>query len=196
VVHAFELEKVVGTNIYEDLSSYINDPAQDPSLKVTLDKVEPEASWLSISKLNPTVLEGVVPDSATGQKYQLTLRATTSVGGSSDSKIIPLQISVKKERKPRFKAANPLMPMLYPGQAFFYDFVANNDIYPEYDDAPYEIKFANDFNPPTWLRIERNKLIADMVPEHVAHIINIKIVITNIPGGPSGVNLLSLRAMN
>ncbi|MCL9685784.1 hypothetical protein [Legionella maioricensis] len=196
VIEAFELEKLAGSNIYEDLSGYVKDPARASDLKVILDKVEPAASWLHISSLNPTVLEGTVPDEATGQKYQLTLRANTSIGGSSNSIVIPLQISVDEEQTPRFKAANPLIPMLYPGQPFSYDFVANKDIYPEYNDAPYEIKFASGFNPPNWLRIEENKLISDLIPDDIDYVVNIKVVIKNIPGGLSGENLLSLRVMN
>ena len=195
VIEAFGLEKVAGTNIYENLLSYIKDPADDTDLKVILEKVEPAASWLRISSLNPTVLEGTVPDEATGQKYQLTLRANTSIGGSSNPIVIPLQISVDEEQTPRFKAANPLIPMLYPGQPFFYDFVANSDIYPEYEDAPYEIKFAENYEHPTWLRIEENKLIADFVPEDIDDDIDINVVIKNIPGGLSGVYQLSLTAM-
>ncbi|MDI1351569.1 MAG: putative Ig domain-containing protein, partial [bacterium] len=164
VLKPFGLEKSVGTHIYEHLSAYINDPGQDSNLQVILEKVEPAAPWLSISSLNPTVLEGNVPDKAIGPKYLLTLRANTSIGGSSEPVIIPLQITIKKERTPRFKAANPLIPMIYPGQSFIYDFVANKDIYPEYSDAPYEIKFAEGFNPPPWLRLENNRLIADLVP--------------------------------
>jgi hypothetical protein len=190
------LEKLAGTNIYEDLSSYIKDPAHDTNLKVILEKIEPANTWLSISPLHPTVLEGTVPDTATGQQYQLTLKANTSEGGSSESVIIPLQIHIDKEQTPQFKAANPLLPMLHPGQPFFYDFVANRDVYPEFEDAPYEIKFSEDFSPPSWLRIEENKLISDLFEGNIDDEINIKIKIKNIPGGSSGVYLLSLTVMN
>ena len=196
IIEPFELEKLVGTNIYENLSSYIKDPAHDSNLKVILEKVEPAATWLTISDLNPTVLEGTVPDTATGIKYKLTLKASTSVGGSSESVVIPLKISIDEKQAPRFKAATPLLPMLYPGQPFFYDFVANNDIYPDYNEAHYEIKFAEDFTPPTWLHLEGNKLFADSVEEYTSDEVNIKIRITNTPGGPSGVYLLSLNVMN
>ncbi|CEG56032.1 hypothetical protein [Legionella fallonii] len=197
VIDAFELKKVAGTQFYKDLSEYINDPAHDSSLRVVFDKVEPEVPWLSVSSLNPTVLEGAIPPDATGQLFQLTLRATTSVGGSSDPITIPLQININKERTPRFKAANPILPMIYPGQPFFYDFVANRDIYPEYDDAPYEINFAEEYELPTWLRIEENKLIADLVPlEDIGDEVNLKVVIKNIPGGMSEIYSLDLTVMN
>lgn len=196
VINSFELEKLAGTDIYEDLSRYIDDPAHDANLKLTLDKVDPVVTWFKISSINPTVLEGAVLDKATGQQFQLTLRAHTSIGGASDPIIIPLQISIDPEQTPRFKVAKPLMPIVYPGQTFTYDFVANKDVSPEYSDAPYEIKFAEGFNPPYWLRLEKNKLISDLVPGDLNDDIDIKIVIKNIPGGSSGEYLLSLIIMN
>ncbi len=196
VIESFELKRAVGTNLYEHLSGYIRDPAGDPSLRVILDKVEPAAPWLHISSLNPTVLEGTVPDEATGQEYQLTLRANTSIGGSSDPIITFLQIVVDEEQTPQFKSGNPLIPMLYPGQPFIYDFVASKDIYPEYDDAPYEIKFAENYEHPSWLRIEDNKMIADIIPEDINSKIKIHITIKNVPGGQSHAIPLLLRAMN
>ena len=196
IFNIFGLEVSAGSKIYMDLSNYINDPGHDSSLKVLLEKVDPAAPWLNISSVNQTVLEGTVPDEAAGQKYKLTLRASTEIGGSSESIIVPLQISVDKEQKPHFKEANPMMPMVYPGQPFAYDFVQNKDIYPEYNDAPYEIKFAEDFTPPTWLRIENDKLISDLVPENIDEDFIIKIIIKNIPGGSSDVYPLSLTVMN
>ena len=195
VINSFELEKLAGSNIYEDLSGYINDPAHDPNIKLILDKVEPAATWLSISSLNPMILEGTVPDDATGQKYLLTLRANTSTGGSSEPVTIPLQISIDPEQAPQFKSDQPILPIVYLGQPYFYDFVANNDIYPEYDETPYQIKFAKDFTPPTWLRLEDNKLISDSVPDDISRLINIKVVIKNKPGGKSGDYILNLRVM-
>ncbi len=194
VINSFELEQLAGSNMYEDLSSYIDDPAHDSNLKLILDKVEPAAPWLSISSLNPTVLEGTVPDEATGQQFQLTLRASSAIGGSSEPIVIPLQISIDPKQTPRFKAAKPLMPILYRNQSFSYDFVAANDIYPEFNDAPYLIAFAKDFNPLGWLRLEGNKLISDRVPD-VPDDVEIKIVIKNTPGGASEEYLLSLISM-
>nr|WP_238400303.1 putative Ig domain-containing protein [Legionella bononiensis] len=197
VINSFELEKLAGANIYEDLSGYINDPAHDPDIKLILDKVEPAATWLRINSLNPMILEGTVPDDATGQKYLLTLRANTSTGGSSEPVTIPLQIIIDKARVPRFKSAKPLLPLVYPGQPYYYDFVANKDIYPDYRDAPYVIRFAEDFIPPDWMRLEDNKLTSDMVPPEIVNDdLEIKIVIKNIPGGLSKEYLLSLTFMN
>jgi hypothetical protein len=196
VINPFGLEKLADTDIYEDLSGYIDDPAHDANLKLTLDNVEPAAPWLGISSLNPTVLEGAVPDKDTGQQFKLTLRAHTSVGGASEPIVIPLQISIDPKQTPRFKVAKPLMPILYREQPFSYDFVAANDIYPEYNDFPYQIEFAKNFNPPSWLRLEGNKLISDMVPGDAYRKIIIKIVIKNIPGGVSEEYLLSLISMD
>ncbi len=196
VINAFELKKVAGTQFYKDLSEHINDPAHDSSLRIVLDKVEPYVTWLRVSSLNPTILEGAIPPEAAGQLFQLTLYASTSVGGRSEPITIPLQIKINKELTPRFKAANPILPMVYTGQPFFYDFVANRDIYPEYDDAPYEVKFAEKSEHLDWLRIEDNKLIADMVPEIRDRHINIKVVIKNIPGGMSEVYSLRLKVIN
>jgi len=191
----FELEQLAGSQFNKDLSEYIKDPAQDSSLKVTLDKVVPAVSWLSISPLNPTVLSGVIPVQATGQKYQITLRASTLAGGSSDPIHIPLQISVDKERTPRFKAANPIVPLVIPGQPFFYDFASNRDVFPEYEDAPYEIQFAEGYQHPDWLMLKENQLSAAKVPENIDSEIEINIVIKNIPGGASEVIKLPLIVM-
>lgn len=195
VINPFRLEHLAGTHVYDDLSGYINDPAHDSDLKLILEKVEPAATWLSVSSNNPTVLQGIIPDKVAGQQFQLTLRAHSSMGGNSDSIIVPFQISIDTEQAPRFKEVKPLMPMLYPEQPFFYDFVASEDIYPEYSDVPYEIKFAPGFNPPDWLRMENNKLIADRVPEDVKDDIDIYVVIKNIPGGFSRKYLLRLIVM-
>ncbi|WP_133141313.1 Ig domain-containing protein [Legionella moravica] len=196
-INSFKLEKLAGANIYEELSGYISDPAHDPAIQLILEKVEPTATWLKMSSLHPTILEGTVPDQATGQKYLLTLRANTLIGGNSDPVTIPLNISVDKKQMPRFKSDKPILPILYPGQPYLYDFVENNDVYPEYHDAPYEIQFAEGFNPPDWLRLEQNQLIADMVPpEIVNEDLEIKIMIKNIPGGLSNEYILSLTIMN
>lgn len=196
VINKFKLEELAGMNISENLSNYINDPAHDEALKVILDKIEPAAPWLRISSHIPNFLEGFVPPEATGQLFQLTLRANTSIGGSSEPITIPLQISVDPKQTSRFKKAYPVLPMLYPEQPFLYDFVVNQDIYPEYEEIPYEVKFAEGYEPPAWLRIEDNKLIADLVPSNIENEINVNVVIKNIPGGISKVYLLNMKVMN
>ncbi|KGP64423.1 hypothetical protein EP47_11695 [Legionella norrlandica] len=197
IIEDFELQGISGNQIREDLSRFIKDPLQDGNLKVILDEVMPKASWLKISAMNPTVLEGVVPDDASGQQYWLTLRASTAVGGSSEARRIPLQINLDKQKTPRFKASNPVLPLIYPGQSFSHDFVANKDVYPEYEDFPYEISFSKGGEGPSWLKIENNQLIAKQVPEQLNEsMIEISIIIKNRPGGKSPPLKLSLMVMN
>lgn len=193
LIELFELKQLAGDQLYADISSHINDPAKDPGLKVILDKVEPAASWLSISSSTPTVLEGVAPIEATGQSYQITLYANTSVGGNSKKITIPLQISIDKKQTPQFKSANPQLPMVYPGQKFFHDFVEHRDVSPEYEDTPYKIQFAEGSEHPEWLKLENNKLSADPVPEDLESDLSINLVIKNIPGGSSEVITLYLN---
>lgn len=196
LIESFQLERSAGMPMNADLSLHIKDPAQHSSLRVLLDKVEPAAPWLEVSSSNQTALEGNVPREMAGQTYQLTLRANTLIGGSSKPVTIPLHISEDKQLTPRFKAANPILPMLYVMQPFVYDFVENKDIYPEFKDIPYEISFAKEYEHPSWLKIENNKLVSESVPEDIDSDIAIHLVIKNIPGGSSEVILLSLTAMN
>lgn len=192
----FRLEQTAGGQISEDLLTHIKNPAQDSNIKIILDKVEPSAPWLHVSSLYPTRLEGTVPTKSIGQLYKITLRASSSIGGSSESITIPLQISIDPRQTPQFRDDNPILPMLYCGQSYFYDFIENNDVSPAYHDAPYEIKFAEGFEHPNWLRIENNQLIADNVPEDISSDLNIHLIITNTPGGASKVISLMLTAMN
>jgi hypothetical protein len=195
IIKPFKLEQAAGSQMNIDLAQYINDPAYDPKLKLVLDKIEPAMPQLSISSINLIVLEGLIPDNATGKKYLITLRANNSVGGSSDPIVIPLQISVDKKQTPRFKGSNPILPMVYPGQPYSYDFVAHRDVFPEYNDAPYEIKFADDYPRPSWLKIENNELKSDLVDPEIDSDIEIHIVIENTPGGPSKEMSLPLAVM-
>ena len=182
----FELEKSVGERLSVDLSDEVTDPAQDNSIRLQLDKSEPSAPWLHLSQQNPMILEGVVPDNATGQIYQLTLRVNTLTGGSSRPVTIPLKIKTNDQFTPHFKADNPLLPMLYPGLPYFYDFVENRDIYPDFEDLPYQVVLDKDCENPAWLQVVDNRLIAEKVPEDLESDPSICIRIVNIPGGKSG----------
>ena len=88
--------------------------------------------------------------------------------------------------------------MLFPGQPYSYNFVENRDIYPEYEDAAYEIKFSEEHEHPTWLKLENNRLFADpLVPSDLDELsIDIQLVITNKPGGSSKVLPLFLVVAN
>lgn len=197
-INYFEMKQLAGNQFFTDMSSHIKDPANDSELKVIIDKIEPHASWLNISLLNPKALEGVVPNQATGQKYEITLHANTRVGGNSDSITVPLQINFDPRLTPQFKEDNPNLPMLFPGQPYSYNFVENRDIYPEYEDAAYEIKFSEEHEHPTWLKLENNRLFADpLVPSDLDELsIDIQLVITNKPGGSSKVLPLFLVVAN
>ena len=180
-----ELKGAAGAGIRKDFLENITDPATDSSLRIILDKVEPAAPWLSVSSL--TVLEGGVPEDAVGQVYQVTLYANTVVGGNSDPVTIPLQIAIDKNKTPHFYSDNPQLPLFYAGQPYSYDFVGNNDVYPEYRSFPYVVELAKGHNNPEWLRIEDNKIIADSVPNNLKKIQTMFITIKNIQGGQSEV---------
>ena len=182
--------------INNDLHDSIIDPSGDGSLILIIDKTEPVAPWLAISPVNPTTLTGTVPDDATGQHYQINLRANSRSGGSSDLVKIPLQIARDERLSPHFKAANPELPIAYPGQPFIHDFVANRDVLPEYEDLPYIIELAEGYDNPVWLRIEDNQLIADLVPETSESTYQVYLTIKNVPGGKSEVVSSTLFVMN
>jgi hypothetical protein len=192
----FEMEQAAGNQFSTTLAKYIEDPANHPNLKVLIDKIEPEGTELKIAITNHTTLKGIIPNNATGQLYQITLHANTPAGGDSEKVTIPLQITPDPNRKPYFKEDNPHLPLVYPGQSYSHDFVANNDIFPEYEDAPYEISFAEKYEHPKWLTLENNKLSAKTVPDDVASDIPIHLIIKNIPGGISTLITLHLTAMN
>lgn len=196
-INYFEMEQLAGSQFYTDVLTHISSPAKEANPKIILEKIEPKADWLHVSELNPTALEGVIPLDATGQKYLITLRASTVAGGASNAITIPLQISVDNERTPQFKAANPHLPLVYPGQDYFYDFVEHQDVFPEYDDAPYTIEFAENYEPPTWLKLQNNKLFSEsLVPDDADSDIAVELIIKNIPGGSSDVVTLHLTVMN
>ncbi|KTD33555.1 hypothetical protein Lnau_2306 [Legionella nautarum] len=195
-IAAFSLEKRVGNEFSFDVRKFVNDPSSDANLKLVIDKIEPEAPWLHVSAIEPTLLTGVVPAEVTGQEYQITLHVNTRGGGDSDKIQVPLNIAIDEEQKPRFKAANPQLPIAYPGQPFYHDFILNLDVFPEYEQTPYVIEWAKNYDKPSWLRIEDNKLIADEVPKIHEQEVQIYLTIKNTPGGRSGIIPLSLLVMN
>lgn len=182
-----------GGQIYFDMKSKINDPSSGDKLKVIIDSTTPEAgNWLKVSKNEPTILEGTVPLDATGQLYSINLHANNSEGGDSDQETIQLKVETDPARKPRFKAANPVLHELHPGQPYLYDFKYYNDVFPEYKDAPYTITFAEGYEHPSWLKLENNQLIAESVPDSVIEDFEIAVKIHNKPGGDSEDILLVL----
>lgn len=195
VIEPFKFEQSAGDAVSFDIKPYINDPAHDPEIKVELVKVEPDSPWLHVSSLKPTVLEGLVPTEDIGQKYVLTLRAISKIGGHSEPITVPLQIQINDMLTPKFKLMNPILPLVYSGQSYFYDFMVNQDVTPEYDEFPYEIRFADGYEHPEWLKIENNTLTAKNVPDDVDDSLIIYLVITNKPGGASKAIRLELTVM-
>lgn len=186
VINYFELFKKAGRPFLFDLSEYIQDPANDANLKVIIDKINPEISWLHTSVINLQALEGLVPEKVSGQKYQITLHLNTPTGGDSKLITVPLQIVIDPDQTPRFKFPNPSLPIVYPRQSYQYDFVANREVFPEYEDAPYTIQFDKDYPHPQWLFIENNKLSSSRVPDDIkSSQITLNLIIENIPGGKS-----------
>jgi len=189
------LTGTAGSEFHHDFRANISDPAQDGNLQILLDKIEPSTLVLNVSPYNPTELYGVAGKNDAGKEYKITLRAKTTIGGMSDAVSIPLNIAINKNKTPRFYAASPKLPLLYAGQSYEYDFVANNDVHPEYSDIPYVVELAKDANNPPWIRMENNKLIIDKVPNNLPQTQEVFITIKNVPGGQSEVYPLSLDVM-
>lgn len=185
VIHAMALEAQASSEWRQDLFENIENPAKETSLRLILEKVEPYAPWLHVAAHEGTVLTGVIPKDATGQLYKLTMRANTLVGGNSESVIIPLQIAIDTTKTPRFKVNNPILPMMYKGLPYLYDFVEQADIFPTFQEEPYQLSFAPNYPNPPWIQIVDNKLQADMVPEHLDKEPVVWVVIKNKPGGVS-----------
>ena len=192
-IELFELEQSVEEQFSVDLSQYLKNPAQDSSLAVMIDQIEPEPEKIDIAKAfriqispqNPKILEGYIPESAVGKKYYITLHANTHTGGDSAQIRVPLQVSIDETLTPRFRQDNPQLPLLIPGQPFAHDFVANRDVWPEYENMPYEIRFAEGYSPPPWLKLKNNKLFSEANVPMATKDIEVTLVIKNIPGGAS-----------
>ncbi|CDZ78027.1 hypothetical protein BN59_02324 [Legionella massiliensis] len=196
-ISPFVLKKSAGTEFEYDVRQHIFDPANDASLQLIIDKVEPAASWLRISPSSPTALIGTIPDNAVGQLYQVSLHTNTRIGGNSEVIKIQLAIDFDQEKRPRFKAENPQFPIASLGVPYEHDFVFNRDIYPDYEDEAYVVEFAESCSNPSWLRIEDNKLLSDQVPEDLdEQFYEICLTIKNKAGGKSEAIPLTLVAMN
>lgn len=195
IIEKFEITQDAGTKFYVNVLPYISSSVKESEPKIIIDEVAPQSLQLEVSSTNSSQLEGFVPSEFVGQTYLITLRASTIVGGSSEPVIIPLYINTNPNLKPQFKGGKPQLPIAYPGQAFEYDFVANRDVYPEYEDISYEVQFAEGYQPPYWLRLENNKLVASEIFD-MDDDINIRLVIKNTPGGISETVTIPLKIMN
>lgn len=192
-IELFKLERRAGKAFSVDLSQYIKDPGQDPSLTLRIDEVEPKLEdtedintfKVQVSSYNSKMLEGYIPENDVGKKYYITLHANTHTGGDSEQIRVPLQVSIDETLTPRFRQDNPQLPLLIPGQPFAHDFVANRDVWPEYENMPYEIRFAEGYSPPLWLKLKNNKLFSEANVPMATKDIEVPLVIKNIPGGAS-----------
>lgn len=194
-VQMFKLEYPAGTNVNEDLARYINDSTQDSSLKIVLDKIEPQVSWVSVSNVNSTTLNIQTPKKASGQLYHLTLHANTLIGGDSEAVVIPLQVSLDKSKKPRLDE-NFTLPILFPNQPYQFDFANSTGINPNYTEDAFTVSFAKDYTHPNWIYIQNNQLIAEEIPELETQEISLYLEIKNTPGGSSGVIPVKLQIIN
>lgn len=195
IVQFFKLEHPAGTSIDEDLARYISDPVQDASLKIVLDNIEPQVSWVSVSELNPTTLNVQIPEKASGQLYHLTLHANTLIGGDSEAVVIPLQVSIDKSKIPRLDEYFTL-PILFPMQSYQFDFTTSTGIKPNYTEEPFTVSFAKDYTHPNWLYIHNNQLVAEATTDLEAQEITLYLEIKNTAGGSSGVIPVKLQIMN
>jgi len=193
IENGINLTGAAGASFHKDFRANIDSSNRDDSLKLLIDKIEPAAPWLSISPSNPTELNGVIPQEAVGQIYQVTVHANTTAGGNSEPVTIALKIDIDKSKTPRFYSAKPQLPIFNIGEEYRYDFVSFKDIYPDYSIIPYTVELAKGYDNPPWLRIENNQLVANNVPDDLDdNQPMLFIVITNIPGGASHVLPLSL----
>ncbi len=191
-IKPIHLTTEVHFNFHEELAKFIIDPTQDGTLKLIIEKIEPEAPWLHIAPLSPTEIEGIVPDDTIGQLYTLYLRANTVRGGSSDLTKATLQVKTNPRLKPRFITDKPVLPILQPGAPYEYCFTEHRNIYPEYEDYPYWVDLDKNSNNSKWIEIKNNCLRASSVPEDLEDNLLVYIKISNIPGGTS--NTIKLTA--
>lgn len=92
-IQPFSLTLAPGEDFEVNLSPYVEDPTGDSALQLILDAVEPAAWWLRLMPENSRVLEGRVPESQAGACFQLSLRAASTTGGSSQPAVGTLCIT-------------------------------------------------------------------------------------------------------
>lgn len=187
-IKPFVLSSAAGTQLNVNVMDYIVNPSAKP-VQLHIDKVTPLAPWLSYSQ---TTLKGVSNPDDTGKRYQLTLRASNAVGGSSEPITVPLQIKTNPDLTPQLVRGEHLMPLLIPGQPYLYDFKGHRDVEP--DQIPYKMKWADGYPNPGWIELKNNKLIVEEVPD-IRETIKLYIQIENLPGGISKVLELSLEVL-
>lgn len=170
----------------KDFASVITDPSNDGSLRLLIDKIEPDAPWLQLSKQSSTAIEGRIPNDAYGRQYTLYLRVANDIGGASAPVVSYLKINRNTQLSPYFNKRTPsFLPELIPGQS--YDYCFNDvDIEPSYDKYPYSIRLMDGMNE-EWISIKDNCLHADRVPDDLYFPPSVYVVVHNEPGGDSEV---------
>ena len=113
------------------------------------------------------------------------LHANNAIGGDSDPETILLKVGINQSKTPRFRQDAPHFPDLQMEQPYLYDFVANHDVYPDYNEMPYTVEFAEGYEHPDWLKIEDNKLIAVEVPYVKWRFERVYLTVRNTLGGIS-----------
>lgn len=175
------LEKQAGTFFYEDLTDWIVQPEED--IRLFIDRITPEAPWLTVSDSAFLTLEGHIPLDAVGKTFTIDLIADSARGGRSDTVPFTLNIATDPDKRPRFLSGKPQLPWFYENSPWQYDFQENADIFPAFQDEPWQIRFADNHGQPDWLRFEKNTLIADIVPVDMPFSVCIWIVLANVSGG-------------
>lgn len=184
-IQPVHLSATVKTNLYENLFSAIGDPAQDGSLRIILDRVEPEAPWLQVTKELFTVLEGIVPDEAWGIQYKLYMRAHTLSGGSSEPIVGTLDVKINPQLTPVF-ASNPvILPVLQPSLPYEFCFEEAGLIIPAYQTYPYTVRLAPDPKNPAWVSLTDNCIRVSELPNQLPYYPSLWLILSNIPGGQS-----------
>lgn len=187
-VQSLTLTTEAGKDYSRDYANVITDPSNDGSLRLLLDRVEPDAPWLQVSKYNKTTIEGRVPDDVYGRRYTLYLRVSNQVGGTSEPVVSYLNIQKNREFAPRFIQSKPqFLPELIPGQPYDYCFSEHEEIIPSYDRYPYIIRLSEKMRNPEWIRMKDNCLHADEVPDNLYFPPLAYIVVRNESGGDSEV---------
>lgn len=183
----FSLMAKSGEEFFFDIRGQLSAEAADSSLQLLIDAIEPCANWLDRDPYNKTVVHGFVPLTAAGMAYKLKLHVANAAGGHSNSIEVPLQIAVNDMYRPQF-AQDLVLPLLNQGQAYIFDFVLNEAIYPNFQDYPYEVHISNDcpgIRNPSWLMVHENKLTCEKVPSVGRKSVAICLQIANTPGGLS-----------
>lgn len=85
-----------------------------------------------------------------------------------------------------------MLPLMYPGQAYHYNFQHNRDIYPDYEDSLYRVYFANSPVLYPWLQLKDNERYSPEVSADIGAELDVPILVSNVPGGVSALMYLKI----